>query len=133
MTSDLLSAEATSRVVETCRELTGERLRSVTYFTERDYGQLYLRDDLERDADLESFTSVEWHESAIIDEAYRTSELGGHNYTIRVFENGYLLRVSDTDQGLFVTTDDLPMSTFEELGRSLDAIVSELPAPTHAE
>jgi hypothetical protein len=131
--SQLFPAQARERVIDACREPVGGKLRSVTFFTANDYDQLYLRDDLSRDADLESFTGVEWHESAIIDEAYGTSELGGHHYTIRVFENGYLLRVSGEDQGLFVTTDDLPMSTFEELGRTLDDLVRELPAPTEAE
>jgi len=126
MVENLLAAAAADEVVETCRSVAGDSLRSVTYFTDADYRQLYLREDLARDADLESFTGVEWHESAIIDDAYATSELGGHQYTIRAFENGYLLRVSGTDHGLFVTTDDLPMRTFERLGGALDDILSEL-------
>ena len=130
MPSNLLPPDAADRVVGVCRELIGDRLRSVTYFTQNDYEQLYLREDLARDADLESFTGVEWHESSIIDDAYGTSELGGHNFTIRVFENGYLLRVSGANHGLFVTTDDLSMATFERLGEALADLVGELPEPT---
>lgn len=126
MAENLLAAAAADEVVETCRSVAGDNLRSVTYFTDADYRQLYLREDLARDADLESFTSVEWHESAIIDDAYSTSELGGHQYTIRAFENGYLLRVSGPDYGLFVTTDDLPMRTFERLGEAVDDLLAEL-------
>lgn len=132
MPSNLLPDEAAERVVDTCRDLAGDRLRSVTYFTENDYVQLYLRSDLSRDADLDSFTGVEWHESAIVGEAYETSELGKHHYTIRVFENGFLLRVTSEHRGLFVTTDNLPMSTFEELGETLDVVVRDLPEPTEA-
>lgn len=132
MASNLLSDAGAERVVETCREIAGDRLRSVTYFTENDYEQLYLRANLARDADLESFIGVEWHESTIVGEAYGTSELGRHHYTIRVFENGFLLRVASEDRGLFVTTDALPTSTFEELGEVLDELVGDLPATSEA-
>ena len=132
MAEELLDAGTAEEVIETCRTVASDSLRSVTYFTDADYSQLYLREDLARDADLESFTSVEWHESAIIDDAYRTSELGGHHYTIRVFENGFLLRVSGQDHGLFVTTDELPMSTFEDLGETLGGLIRDLPAPSEA-
>jgi len=127
MPTDLLPPEASRRVVETSRDIAGDRLRSVTYFTENDYEQLYLREDLARDADLESFIDVEWHESTIIEESYGTSELGEHHYTVRVFENGFLLRVSGEHDGLFVTLDDLSMHTFEELGRTLDGLIREFP------
>jgi len=132
MSSNLLPADAAGRLVETCESVAGDHLRSVTYFTDADYVQLYLRGDLARDADLESFTSVEWHESSIIEEAYRTSELGEHHYTIRAFENGFLLRVSGAHHGVFVTTDELPMHTFERLGETLDDLLEELPAPSQA-
>lgn len=123
MSSNLLPTDARDRVVGVCRELIGDRLRSVTYFTATDYEQLYLRGDLSRDADLESFTSVEWHESSIIDDAYRTSELGGHHYTIRVFENGYLLRITTDRDGVFVTTDGLTMSDFEAVASAVLSIL----------
>lgn len=132
MASSLLSEEAAERLVETCESVADRHLRSVTYFTDADYEQLYLRKDLSRDADLESFTSVEWHESAIINDAYGTSELGEHHWTMRVFENGYLLRVSGADQGVFVTTDDLPMYTFERLGEALDDLLAETSTPSKA-
>lgn len=132
MASNLLPAEVAGELVETCESVAGRHLRSVTYFTASDYEQLYLREDLSRDADLAGFTSVEWHESSIIDEAYETSELGEHHYSIRAFENGYLLRVSEDRHGIFVTTDSLPMHSFEELGDMLDERLEELPAPSQA-
>jgi len=132
MASNLLPADVAEELVETCEADAGRHLRSVTYFTDADYEQVYLREDLSRDADLAGFTSVEWHESTIIDEAYGTSELGGHHYTIRAFEHGYLLRVSGDRHGIFVTTDPLPMNSFERLGDTLDARLEELPAPSQA-
>ena len=132
MADTLLPEAAVERLVETCEAVAGRHLRSVTYFTDSDYEQLYLREDLERDADLESFTSVEWHESTIIGEAYATSELGEHEWTIRAFDNGYLLRVSEAHHGVFVTTDEMPMTSFERLGGELNDVVAELPAPSQA-
>jgi hypothetical protein len=41
------------------RTATGDRLRSVTYFTRTDYGQLSLRENLERDADAMRFIGHE--------------------------------------------------------------------------
>ena len=132
MADTLLPEAVAERLVETCESVAGRHLRSVTYFTDSDYAQLYLRADLERDADLESFTSVEWHESSIIGDAYATSELGEHEWTIRAFDNGYLLRVSEPHHGVFVTTDEMPMTNFERLGEELDDVVADLPAPSQA-
>ena len=113
MGSALLSETQAEQIVKACRTTTGDRLRSVTYFTRDNYDQLYLRSDLERDADLSSFIGVEWRESAITQNAYRSSELGEHTYTIRAFENGYLLR------GVFITTDGLTMHGYEEVATAL--------------
>ena len=132
MASNLLPDAVAEGLVGTCESVAGRHLRSVTYFTAADYEQLQLREDLARDADLESFTGVEWHESTIIGEAYGTSELGEHEYTIRAFDNGYLLRVSEGEHGVFVTTDDLPMTTFERLGEELDDALAELSASSTA-
>lgn len=43
------------RIVRTSRTAVGDSLRSVTYFTRDDFEQLYLREDLEQDADLSTF------------------------------------------------------------------------------
>lgn len=126
MESTLLPASTAERLVTTCRELAGDRLRSVTFFSRDDFDQLYLRDDLKRGADLASFIGLEWRESGITEDAYHGTELGEHEYTIRAFKNGYLVRVSRGNDGAFVTTDGLTLSGFEELAHSmldiLDAI-----------
>ena len=126
MGAALLSEVQADQIVKACRTTTGDRLRSVTYFTRDSYDQLYLRSDLERDADLSSFIGVEWRESGITDNAYRSSELGEHTYTIRAFENGYLLRVSTEHGGVFITTDGLTMHGYEEVATALRELLESV-------
>jgi hypothetical protein len=124
MGSQLLSTELAERIVATARTATGDSLRSVTYFTRSDFDQLYLRDDLERDADLNTFVGHEWRGYRDTQNAYQNSELGSHEFTVRAFENGYLLRVAAERRGVLITTDGLSMQSYEEiaeaLGRTLD-------------
>ena len=70
----------------------GDELRSLTYFTEDDIDQLYLRSDLSQTADLVGFAENErngFHAQSL----YADSQLGAYVFTVRVFENGYLTRV----------------------------------------
>lgn len=126
MAPPLLSESRADRIVETCREETGDRLRSVTYFTRSDFEQLYLRSDLQQDADLTTFIGLEWRESDITEDAYRGTELGRYEYTMRGFENGYLLRVETDRCGVFVTMDGLTIEGFEELAAALNEVVEAL-------
>jgi hypothetical protein len=129
MSEGLLAADAVERIVDTCRTEAGDRLRSVTYFRQDDYEQLYLRDDLEQDADLATFIGLEWRESGITEDAYRGTELGEHVYTLRRFDNGYLLRLAAHRDGVFVTLDDLSMAGCEDLATSLRSLVDTLRDP----
>ncbi|WP_246998610.1 DUF7522 family protein [Halosolutus gelatinilyticus] len=119
MATGLLTTDAVDRFVTTCRDSVGSELRSVTYFTRDDFEQVYLRDDLERNADLETFIGNEWRGFKVTQAAYEGSELGTYQYTIRVFDNGYLLRVTSDREGVFVTTDDLTLEEFESLASVL--------------
>ncbi|MFC7203771.1 hypothetical protein ACFQJC_09605 [Haloferax namakaokahaiae] len=113
--SELLPEEAQERLISTCRTAVGDSLRSLTYFNRFDYIQVYLRSDLEQSADLNSFIGNEWHDFKMTQDAYRGSELGEYKYTIRVFENGYLVRITLEDIGVFVTTDGITMQDFNAL------------------
>lgn len=129
MAGALLSGDAVDRIVDTCRTGAGDRLRSITYFRRDDYEQLYLRDDLEQDADLATFVGLEWRESGITEDAYRGTELGEHVYTLRRFDDGYLLRLAADRDGVFVTLDDLSMAGCEDLATSLGSVVDSLRDP----
>ena len=121
----LLADEAAERIVTTARTAVGDSCRSVTYFTRDDYEQLYLRGDLERDADMTSFIGHEWREFKTTQEAYRGSELGEYRYTIRVFDNGYLIRITNDREGVFVTTDGLTIRDFNELATALGEVMRD--------
>jgi hypothetical protein len=125
MESKLLSAELADNIVTTARTATGDSLRSVTYFTRTDFDQLYLRDDLEQDADLDTFVGHEWRGYRETADAYQTSELGQHEFTVRAFENGYLLRVATDRRGVLITTDGLSMGSYEEIAEALGRMLRD--------
>jgi hypothetical protein len=122
MSDRLLPEQAREHLITTCRTVAGDSLRSITYFSRTDYVQAYLRGDLERDADLDTFVGSEWQDYNVTQDAYRDSELGEYRYTIRVFDNGFLVRVTTEDHGVFVTTDGITLRDFDELA----AAVTEL-------
>ena len=125
MDAQLLSPELAERIVTTARTATGDSLRSVTYFTRTDFDQLYLREDLEQDADLSTFVGHEWRGYRDTDDAYQTSELGVYKFTVRAFENGYLLRVATDRRGVLITTDGLSMGSYEEVAEALRRTLRE--------
>jgi hypothetical protein len=113
-------------LVSTARTTVGDELRSITYFDETDViEQVYLRSDLESDADLVGFADTE-RLGFRSQTDYGNSELGPYECTIRVFEHGYLTRVIDGDHGAFVTTDSMDMDRFEELGVALRGALREI-------
>ena len=125
MDSQLLSEDFAEDIVTTARTATGDSLRSVTYFTRSDYDQIYLRDDLERDADLSTFVGHEWRGYRETQNAYENSELGQYRFTVRAFKNGYLLRVAADRRGVLITTDGLSMQSYEEIAEALDRLLRD--------
>lgn len=115
---DVLSDE----LVSACRTTVGDRLRSVTYFDTTGEEQIYLRDDLEPGANIVGFADNErlGFRSQTI---YDGSELGDYQFTIRVFEHGYLTRVIGDYHGTFVTTDRLPTDRFEDLASAVESVL----------
>lgn len=114
-------------LVAAARTVVGDELRSLTYFTEQSLEQLYLRDDLSKSANLVGFAENERLGFRSRD-AYRETELGDYQFTIRVFEQGYLTRVIAGDHGVWVTTDAMSIDRFEELGDAVGTVLQELEA-----
>ena len=124
MEGDAIAQELADELLSACRTSVGDELRSITYFTEDDVEQLYLRSDLDRTADLVGFAEHErrgFHSQS----AYRNTQLGEYGATIRTFENGYLSRVIRGDHGVWVTTDGMSMERFEELTSTLESILED--------
>jgi hypothetical protein len=113
------------QLVSTARTAAGDSLRSLTYFTRSDFEQLYLREDLQRDADLNSFIGHEWRGFKDTQDAYLGTELGEYKYTIRVFENGFLLRVTSDRDGVFMTTDGATIRDFNTYATAIEEVLAE--------
>ncbi len=119
-----LADEATeTQLVSAARTAVGDSLRSVTYFTPDAYEQIYLRAGLDSDADLTGFVE---HESVGFRArtAYRGSELGAYRYTVRAFQNGFLVRVTEDDHGLFFTVDDISLRSAEEAAEAVSRVLA---------
>ena len=122
MTGD--SDQLEDELVSACRTTLGDTLRSITYFTAEDYDQIYLREDLERDADVDQFVANE-RLGFTSQQTYGGSELGEYEFTIRAFEHGYVTRVIVGDEGVYVTTDEMHMDEFEELATAARSVLRE--------
>lgn len=121
MSDDQSLAAALERAARTA---IGDELRSLTYFDEETQEQLYLRDDLEADADLEGF--VETERLGFRSQGdYGDSELGEYRFTIRSFEYGYLTRVIEDGHGAFVTTGEMSVQRFGDLAAALRSVLRE--------
>ena len=125
MTQTIIDEEFADNIVTTARTATGDSLRSVTYFTRANFQQLYLRDDLEQDADLNDFVGHEWQGYKQTENAYQQSELGEYRFTVRAFTNGYLLRVTSERQGVLITTDGLSMDSYEEIAEAIERLLRD--------
>ncbi len=116
-----IEAELTS----VCRTAIGDSVRSITYFTGDAVDQVYLRDDLDHDADVGAFAENE-RLGFVSQQTYDDTELGRYRFTIRVFEWGYLVRTIVDDHGVFVTTDPLPMAEFKEVESAVHSVLKGL-------
>lgn len=119
MEGEHIDSAVSAELVSVCRTTVGDELRSITYFTEAEVEQIYLRSDLNRTADLVGFAEVE-RNGFRADDLYRNSQLGEYQATVRMFEHGYLTRVIEGGHGVWVTTDSMSMDRFEELAGALE-------------
>ena len=124
-TRPLVADETASEIVSAARTAVGDQVRSITYFTGDDHAQLYLRSDLDQDADLAGFVDYESLGSDA-HTAYHGSELGDYRFTIRVFDHGFLVRITTDDAGVFVTTDGVTIQDFREIAVAVGRILSEV-------
>lgn len=116
--------ELAEELLSVCRTVVGDELRSITHFTEETVGQVYLRSDLERTADLIGFGEHE-RMGFRSQSAYRNTQLGEYRATIRMFEYGFLTRVIKGDHGVWVTTDSMDIDRFEELSTALKSVLGD--------
>lgn len=127
MDETTIDPERADELTSVCRTTVGDELRSITYFTEEEVEQIYLRSDLERTADLVGFADHE-RMGFRSQSAYRDTQLGEYGATIRMFEYGFLTRVIEGDHGVWVTTDSMDIDRFEELSSALKSVLGEYDA-----
>lgn len=125
MSIDTLDSEFADELVSVCRTMAGDKLRSIASFTEDEVEPIYLRDDLDRTADLVGFADHERY-GFQSQAAYQDTQLGEYQATIRMFENGYLTRVTSGPAGIWVTTDEMSIDRFEELTTDLKALLTDV-------
>ncbi|ESP87130.1 DUF7522 family protein [Candidatus Halobonum tyrrellensis] len=118
----LVSSDRADQFERVARTSVGDRLRSITYFTPDDHEQVYLRSDLDADADLVGFVE-QARDGFRANTAYADSELGEYEYTVRRFSDGTLVRVTSGDEGVFVTAETL---TVERAGETASALLDLL-------
>lgn len=123
MNGSNIDSELAEELVSASRTTVGDELRSITYFTEEDVEQIYLRSDLDQTADLVGFAELE-RAGFRSDDLYKGTQLGSHVATVRMFEHGYLTRVIENGYGVWVTTDSMSMDRFEELSSAVKATLS---------
>ncbi len=119
-----IDAKLADELLSVCRTVVGDELRSITYFTEETVDQVYLRSDLKRTADLVGFAEHE-RMGFRSQSAYRGTQLGEYEATIRMFEHGFLTRVIENEHGVWVTTDSMDIDRFEELSIALKSVLGE--------
>lgn len=124
MVDTTLTADLRESLVRACRTAIGDDLRSIVYFTPDEHEQIYLREDLERGADIARFAENE-RLGFTSQETYGRSELGEYVFTIRAFTHGYVTRVILGDRGVFVTTDELSMDRFDEVAAAVRGVLRE--------
>ena len=122
MNGETIDQKFADELISVCRTIVGDELRSITYFTESEVEQIYLRSDLDRTADLVGFAE---HERLGFrsQSAYRNTQLGEYQATVRMFENGFLTRVIYDHNGVWVTTDDISIDRFEEISTALKSVL----------
>lgn len=124
MDDDELEPAFIDELISVCRTGVGDDLRSITYFTEDQVEQVYLRSDLDQTADLLGFAELE-RAGFQADKRYRNSQLGEYQATVRMFEYGYLTRVIHDRSGVWVTTDSISIDRFKELSAALGPILAK--------
>ena len=124
MGNGVLEQTVTDELISVCRTGVGDELRSITYFTEGQVEQVYLRSDLDQTADLVGFAELE-RDGFRADELYRNTQLGEYQATVRMFEHGFLTSVVYNGCGVWVTTDSMSIDRFEELSVALRSVLAE--------
>jgi hypothetical protein len=123
-------------VVSASRTTLGDALRAVIVFTPSDHEVVYLRGDLAAadagrtarreyvDIERGGFADQNWFDR-LSGERGTEPEIGEYVSTVRVFTEGFVARVVAGDVGVIVTTDELDVAAFDDLGTALRVLLAD--------
>ena len=121
-----IDVQLADSLITTARTTLGDSLRSVVVFDEREMDLLYVREDLYSSTQgaMEVKSRLVEFEREGLDEApLRTvlsvprepSSIGRYHFTVRVHENGYVLRIVGETLGVLLTTDEIDRESFDDV------------------
>lgn len=129
-----VATELSDGLVSTARTGIGDTLRSVVYFTPETFEVLYVRKDLYDDeATLRAAKGrlVDIERTGFVDGPAYTElssedapRYGEYEFTIRVFDEGFVSRVIVGEHGVLLTTDEMAVSEFEEVAVTLRKLLA---------
>jgi hypothetical protein len=131
-----VDAEFADSLVSTARTSLGDTLRSVVYFTPLDFDVLYTRQNLygspERARQVKSqlvdIEQVGFSEAPVrtaISRASGAPEIGAYEFTIRIHEDGFVVRIIEGEAGVILTTDDMDLDAFDTAALSIAGLLAE--------
>lgn len=124
--SSELTTESADSIVATVRTALGDSTRCIVWFTADEFSVCYLRSDLTRDGAgprklMHFFVENErggFETGSLYSDLSKAPEgepeIGEYGFTIRVFDDGFVVPIITGDQGVLVTTDGIDMDSFEE-------------------
>src|SRR6056297_2975066 len=131
--TDIETAFADS-IVSAARTSLGDTLRSVMYFTPSAMDLLYVRRDLyeSRQRAIEAKSRlVEFERVGFAEAPVRTAlsppadpdSIGSYEFTVRVHDDGFVVRILAADDGVILTTDDMDADAFDDAAVAISKLL----------
>jgi len=131
-----IDAELADSVVSTARASIGDTLRSVIYFTPSAMDLLYVRRDLyesrqravEAKSRLVEFERVGFAEAPVrtaLSPPANPDSIGAYEFTVRVHDDGYVVRILAGDDGVILTTDGMDVDAFDDAAVAITRLLGE--------
>lgn len=134
--SVVLDEELSEEIVQAARTSLGDTLRSVVYFTPSGFDLLYVRQDLSgspeavRDAksrlvDIETVGFAEAPIRTALSGEAGPSTIGPYMFTVRVHEDGFVVRVLEGDTGVLLTADAMDITAFGDAATPIRKLLAD--------
>ena len=131
-----IDPQVADSVVSTARTSIGDTLRSVIYFTPSAMDLLYVRRDLydssqravEAKSRLVEFERVGFAEAPVrtaLSPPANPDSIGSYEFTVRVHDEGFVVRILAADDGVILTTDDMDVDAFDDTAVAITKFLRE--------